>query len=94
MDDFWTTYLSSAEKMANVTLVTRDRQEQATHAVLLASVSPLMKAMLMEVQVTEEATTIILPDFTREEVELCFNYLCRGMEDRKNESLLHLLASI
>ena len=77
--------------MANVTLVTRDRQEQATHAVLLASVSPLMKTMLMEVQVTEEATTIILPDFTREEVQLCLNYLCRGMEDRSNESLLHLL---
>jgi len=77
--------------MANVTLVTRDRQEQATHAVLLASVSPLMKAMLMEVQVTEEATTIILPDFTREEVELCLNSLFRGSKDHLNTSLLNLL---
>jgi len=91
MGDFWTTYLSSAEKMANVTLVTRDRQEQATHAVLLASVSPLMKVMLMEVKVTDESTTIILPDFSREEVELCLNSLFRGNVDGIGRSLLDTL---
>jgi len=91
MGDFWTTYLSSAEKMANVTLVTRNRQQQATHAVLLASVSPLMKVMLMEVQVTGESTTIILPDFTREEVELCLDSLFRGSRDHLGRSLLDTL---
>ena len=76
--EFWGEFLQAAHKFSNVTLVSGDGRRKATHALLLASVSKLLSSMLLEVYDTEDNLILSLPDFSMEEVEICFQAIMSG----------------
>ena len=76
--EFWSEYLKAAHEFSNVTLVCGDRQSKATHALLLASFSDLLRRLLLEVYSTEENMVILLPDHSMEELEMGFQTLLAG----------------
>ena len=76
--EFWGDFLQAAHKFSDVTLVSGDGRQKATHALLLASVSKLLSSMLLEVYNTEDNWILILPDFSMEEVETCFQAIMSG----------------
>ena len=85
--EFWGDYLNAAHKFSNVTLVSGDGQSKATHALLLASISDLLRRLLLEVFSPEERLVIILPDHSMEELELCFQAVMVGEEGKGEEGV-------
>ena len=83
--EFWSGYLQAAHKFSNVTLVSGDGHHKATHALLLAAVSDLLRSLLLEVYSSEERVVIIMPDHSMEELELCFQAVLEGDEGAGGE---------
>ena len=72
-------FLEAAGHVSNVTLVCEDGQQRSSHALLLASSSPLMRQVLLEVVATScHPLVILLPDFTAMEVEECLGGVAMG----------------
>ena len=89
--EFWSEYLQAAQKFSDVTLVSGDGQQKATHALLLASVSDLLKQVLLDVYSSQERLVILLPDHTMEELELCLQAVLMGEEGAGVERLCQTL---
>ena len=61
--------LDCASQMCNVNLVSKGGNITKTHALLLASASEIMKTVVLDAINSDEVVVIILPDFTKEEVQ-------------------------
>ena len=89
MVDFATNYLASARQMCNVNLVCKEGSIVKSHALLLASASKLMKALILEViDNSDDVVVIILPDFNRDEVEQGLEQIIRGDSLNRLESTI------
>lgn len=71
-------YLDSAHQMCNVNLVSKEGSIIKNHALVLASVSKLMKTLILDVIDSDEVVVIILPDFNKEEVKQGLEEVLRG----------------
>ena len=78
MVDFVTNYLDSARQMCNVNLISKNGSIIKSHALLLASVSKLMKTLILDAFDSDEVVVIILPDFNDEEVQQGLEEIIRG----------------
>ena len=85
--EFWSEYLQAAHEFSNVTLVSGDGQHKATHTLLLAAVSDLLRRLLLEVYSMEERVVILLPDHSMKELELCFQAILAGEEKEGQEGV-------
>ena len=77
MVDF-TNYLDSAHQMCNVNVVSKEGSIIKNHALVLGSVSKLMKDLILDAIESDEVVVIILPDFSKEEVTQGLEEVLRG----------------
>ena len=77
MVDF-TNYLDSARQMCNVNVVSKEGNIIKNHALVLGSVSKLMKDLILDAIESDEVVVIILPDFSKEEVTQGLEEVLRG----------------
>merc|ERR1719209_2299053 len=64
--------------MCNVNLISKNGSIIKSHALLLASVSKLMKTLILDAIDSDEVVVIILPDFNKEEVKQGLEEVLRG----------------
>ena len=74
-----------------MTFVTRDGGHTATHALLLAASSDLLRSLLQELPDTEEHAVIILPDFSDSDVQLCLDAVMGGSRQGMDRVILETL---
>ena len=86
--NFWSSFFEASQRVTNVTLVTREGGHKATHALLLAAGSDLLRSLLQELPDTEEHAVIILPDFSASDLQLCLDAVIGGSTQGLDNSVL------
>ena len=89
--NFWRRFLEESKRVTNVTLVTREGGHKATHALLLAAGSDLLRSLLQELPDTEEHAVIILPDFSDSDLQLCLDIVMVGSTQGVDRLILETL---
>ena len=88
---FWRSFLEASKQVTNVTFVTGDGGHTATHALLLAAASDLLRSLLQELPDTEEHAVIILPDFSDSDLQLCLDIVMGGSTQGVDRLILETL---
>ena len=70
--NFWENFLSDSKFTTNCRILSRDRKCKETHKLLLSALSDDLRSYLLSSSDPTEEATIILPDFTMEEIEEMF----------------------
>jgi len=70
---FWQTFLSDCRFATNCKILSRDRKSKETHKLLLSAISDDLRSYLLSSSDPTEEATILLPDFSMEEIEEMFS---------------------
>lgn len=71
--NFWESFLSDCRFATNCRILSRDRKCKETHKLLLSAISDDLRSYLLSSSDPTEEATIILPDFTMDEIEQMFS---------------------
>lgn len=70
---FWESFLSDCSLATNCRILSRDGKCKETHKLLLTAISDDLRSYLLSSSDPTEEATIILPDFTMDEIEQMFS---------------------
>ena len=71
--NFWQNFFSDCRFATNCRIFSKDRKSKETHKLFLSAISDDLRSYLLSSSDPTEEATILLPDYSMEEIEEMFN---------------------
>ena len=92
MGSFWPDYLSQCGFATNCVIISGDKKVKRTHKLLLASVSDDLRTFMLSTPDWTEEAHFVVPDFTMEQIEECFDKIFSREESHELFSVLGIFS--